>query len=129
MKKEKETFTYLYLKFDIALAKWIIEGTPRELECIEPGPAWSMLVHIDKEHAMTTDVTKPLIVAQIVLDRQVVALLIDGHHRNYKAFKTGVKEVPVHLLTVKETFQIMTTGVTHKYQQMLREAKEIGEVA
>ncbi|MEV1329313.1 hypothetical protein AB0J20_07025 [Micromonospora costi] len=56
---------------------------------------------------MTTDLTKPLIVAQLdVTGHPPSPLLIDGVHRLYHARHKHVARLPAYLLTVKETRQI-----------------------
>ncbi len=54
---------------------------------------------VDEEYAMTTDVTKPLVIAQL---SDKIDKLIDGNHRLYKAHKTGMQTICCCYLSPKE---------------------------
>jgi hypothetical protein len=60
----------------------------------------------DRAYAMTTDVTKPVIVAQLGTQRQPFPLLIDGTHRLYRGWREGREHLPAYLLTLEESLQI-----------------------
>lgn len=62
------------------------------------GPRW---VIVDEDHAMSdaTDLSVPLIAA----DLGDQFLVIDGWHRIYKAYHTGVGSLPSRVLTREET--------------------------
>jgi hypothetical protein len=60
----------------------------------------------DRTYAMTTDVTKPVIVAQLGTRRQPFPLLIDGTHRLYRGWREGHDHLPAYLLTLEESLQI-----------------------
>ncbi|MCG8914895.1 hypothetical protein L6E12_03710 [Actinokineospora sp. PR83] len=72
--------------------------TPGMIRLLGPGP------YFDKDYAMTTDLSDPVIVATLV-DKEGVAspLFIDGTHRLYRAFQEGVEELPAYVLTAEET--------------------------
>ncbi|TDD97198.1 hypothetical protein [Actinomadura rubrisoli] len=115
-------FYFMLLAFDVDRAIEMVEGrepsgwcdvlttaTAYGLVDPEPGPVTSINilapVELNREHAMSTDLSKPLIVAS--LGDKGGSLIIDGYHRLYKAYKTEVKELPFHKLSIEETEQIM----------------------
>jgi hypothetical protein len=56
---------------------------------------------------MTTDLTTPALLGQISVNgSSPAALLIDGIHRLYRAWRDGVPRLPAHLLTVEKTRHI-----------------------
>lgn len=71
------------------------------------GPAYDLdnKPGIDREYAMTTDLSVPLIAATFEGGGIQV---IDGYHRFYRAYKEGVESLPLHVLSEAETRQIMT---------------------
>ena len=64
---------------------------------------------VDPEHAMTTDISKPLLLANHHPDISNRPLLIDGWHRAYHASEKGVGELDAVELTPEETAQVMYT--------------------
>ncbi|WP_327038101.1 hypothetical protein [Micromonospora maris] len=66
---------------------------------------------LNRTHAMTTELTTPLIVAQLdITGHPHAPLLIDGTHRLYRAWRENVPRLPAYLLTVEETRQSRTTS-------------------
>jgi len=66
--------------------------------------------YVDKEKALTdesVDVTVPVILADI---GEYGTPIIDGVHRMYKAYATGVETIPVHKLSAIETYCLMGEG-------------------
>lgn len=62
---------------------------------------------LDRAYAMTTDLTKPLIVAQLIITGHPPSpLLIDGIHRLHRAWREHVPQLPAYLLTAEESRQI-----------------------
>jgi hypothetical protein len=61
---------------------------------------------LDRAYAMTTDLTVPVIVAQLNPGGQPAPLLIDGVHRLYHAWRDGEPRLPAYLLSVAETQQV-----------------------
>ena len=60
-------------------------------------------VSIDKDYALTkADLSRPLIMGLIKSEGQWFNILIDGHHRLYRAKHEGIKKLPAHLLTKAE---------------------------
>lgn len=61
----------------------------------------------DRAYAMTTDLTNPVLLAQVAIEGHPPApLLIDGTHRLYRAWRDGVARLPAHVLTAAEIRQI-----------------------
>lgn len=61
----------------------------------------------DREYAMTTDLTQPLIVATLHLPGSGdSALLIDGTHRLYRAYREHVPELRAYVLNVSESLKV-----------------------
>ena len=55
--------------------------------------------HGNAEYAMTTDITKPLIIVNLT---ENVDKLIDGNHRLQKAFNLGVEKIDAYFLSFEE---------------------------
>ncbi|MFD6568594.1 hypothetical protein [Micromonospora profundi] len=113
--------------FSIDAAQALIAASPRATRPLDV-PAWAAaygLTHLDnpnpwltsligptdtalnRTYAMTTDLTQPLIVAQISVNQAPPGpLLIDGTHRLYRAWREHVPRLPAYVLTVEETRQI-----------------------
>ncbi|MFE8941161.1 hypothetical protein ACFYNX_27265 [Streptomyces sp. NPDC007872] len=58
------------------------------------------------EHALQTDLNKPVIIATLEFDNGPAILLIDGIHRMYRAMTEGRTTLPAHTLTTTETIRI-----------------------
>jgi hypothetical protein len=73
---------------------------------IGPGPDF------DREYAMTTDLTEPVIVAIMRSQEtgEVAPLLIDGTHRLYRAHAEGLDVLPVYVLNAEESLAIREDG-------------------
>jgi hypothetical protein len=75
---------------------------PSTVPLLGPGPEF------DREYAMTTDLSRPLLLATVPrVSGEPYALLIDGTHRIYKAWREGVPELAAHELTEQETAAIV----------------------
>lgn len=64
--------------------------TEEEIFCLYP--------ELNREYAMTTDISKPALVVTFPDDEKVI---IDGWHRLYKAFKSGA-DLPLIFLTPEQ---------------------------
>jgi len=110
--------------FDIDRAQALLAERPREPQPLSVMP-WVRQFGLDlldepervpivgvepdfnREYAMTTDLTQPLIVATLHLPGSGnSALLIDGTHRLYRAFREDVAELPAYVLNVAESLAI-----------------------
>jgi hypothetical protein len=110
--------------FDIDQAQALLADKPRELQPLlvmpwvrqygldllgEPNrvPILGIGPDFDREYAMTTDLTSPLIVATLHLPGSGnSSLLIDGTHRLYRAYREHVTELPAYVLDVNESLAI-----------------------
>jgi hypothetical protein len=73
-------------------------ASPHTIALIGPGPGF------DPAYAMSTDLSRPVIVATFAIEGQPdTPLLIDGTHRLYKAHVSGVVELPCQVLDTAET--------------------------
>jgi hypothetical protein len=62
---------------------------------------------LDRLYAMSTDLTEPVLLGRIRINASPpAALLIDGVHRLYRAWREGVPQLPAYVLTTAETLQI-----------------------
>ncbi|MGN9912723.1 hypothetical protein ACTMTJ_34830 [Phytohabitans sp. LJ34] len=104
----RETFTFASWVWDITTARAIVAGRPHQL--IAVGPLHSYLaiglIRVDPNHAMTTDLSQPLILAP--LPGAGGNLPIDGWHRIYHAVRKRVEYLPAVALTDAEGDQIRT---------------------
>ncbi|WP_327643665.1 hypothetical protein [Micromonospora zamorensis] len=113
--------------FSIDAAQALIAASPRDTWPLDVS-AWAAaygLAHLDnfnpwatsligptstalnRTYAMTTDLSQPLIVAQISVNGAPPGpLLIDGTHRLYRAWREHAPRLPAYVLTVQETRQI-----------------------
>jgi hypothetical protein len=112
--------------FSIDEAQKLIADRPREPHSLDVA-AWANaygLTHIDdpdthtvnfigptreglnREYAMGTDLTQPVIVATLEANGEPTPLLIDGAHRLYRAWREHLATLPAYVLTVAETQQI-----------------------
>jgi hypothetical protein len=113
--------------FDITAAAAILRGEPRETVTLPVAP-WARAYGLDRDpgtdtatipllgpgpgfdsrYAMTTDLTRPVIIATVHGSDpgERLALLIDGTHRLYKGHATGAAQLPAWVLTPAETLAI-----------------------
>lgn len=124
---ETQRFHFGPWVFSIAAAEALLAATPRDQLDLDV-KTWATaygLAHLDDPHrtavtligptpgsvdrayAMTTNLTTPVILAQISINGSPPApLLIDGIHRLYHAWHDGMPRLPAHLLSVEETRRI-----------------------
>jgi hypothetical protein len=58
------------------------------------------LIRIAPEHAMTTDIAKPLTIAPLPSEAQYTgAIVIDGWHRVYRALRENRTHLPMYLIS------------------------------
>jgi len=71
---------------------------------------------VNPDHAKTTDVARPVLLATHSPESKRRRLLIDGWHRAYNASEQGLEKIPAIELTPEETSQVMYTerGFTEK---------------
>ncbi len=111
---DDEIFTFFILRFNVSEALRLLEAKPRPTFRVRVKAIQNQIlgIKLDTEHAMTTDTNKLLILAYVHLPAEGRKLgyweymLIDGHHRLYKAVKQGLKWIDLHLLMPDESEQI-----------------------
>lgn len=117
-----EVFRYINIDYDVTRGEELAASTP--VLNMAPDKRWlTPMVHVDKTHAMTTDLARPVLFAKIVLEGEVYDILIDGHHRVYKALQDGAKTVPAHKLDLKDSLAIIRGPYA---QKMRSQVKKLG---
>jgi len=106
--KDDEYFNIFAIVFNVTKAKRFLPT--HEQDTFTPNEGWSNFVHVDEKHYPTVDLSLPCIFGTIILDDKKAHYLIDGHHRNKKALEEKVKELPCIVLSVAETFSLITYG-------------------
>jgi len=110
---EHEVFSFIFRSWDVNEAWKIIQAKKRKNKImvpIEEIKQYFGYVKVNKAYADKIDLSKiqPLIAVTLKdEDGGKFALVIDGWHRIYKAMKSGVKELPAYLLTLREERQVM----------------------
>lgn len=102
-----ERFSFGDLTFDIDAAKEMCGGVPNDE--VEVSDRWSIKINVDRVAAMRSTSDKPVLIAQIPTKDGLKPLLIDGHHRMYKATQEGVDTLPAYILSPEETLFICDT--------------------
>ena len=65
---------------------------------------------------MTSDLTKPLVVAELSKDH---LLLIDGNHRLYKARALGLENIPCYYLSQKQQQHFIVHFRPSEYEHII----------
>lgn len=112
-----EDFCFGDLTFDIDDAKEMCDGIANA--DIEVNEGWSYKINVDEAAAVNSTSENPVIVAQIPTSHGVFPLLIDGHHRHYRARMDDENTLPAYLLTVEQTLAII-----HTHPDMLASLKK-----
>jgi len=95
------------VRWFITTALYLVARSGRQAEMIDV-MSWTHHLErsiINKEYALSekVDLKRPIIIAAWEDNRgQIILKLIDGMHRLYKAYKTGVAQLPAYVLTVDE---------------------------
>ena len=74
--------------------------------------------HGDPEYAMATDLTKPLILAEL---QEGKYKLLDGNHRLYKARALQVGRLPVYVLTKEEHIRYIENYQEETYRKIMED--------
>lgn len=74
--------------------------------------------HGDEDYAMTTDISKPLIIVAL---SEHINKLIDGNHRLYKASRLQMKELPAIFLTKEEHIRFIENYDEQVYNHVISE--------
>jgi len=118
-----EYFDYLYYTWNIDRARELLKNRRRDkrpttinVDEIFNAISWGgfLGVSINEEYALTqTDLTQPLIFGWIKIKKTRDSdephgwfqILIDGHHRLYRAKQEGLTVLPAYILTKKENHE------------------------
>lgn len=124
--ERRQWFVFGIWRFDVTRAQQIIAERPRTTTRIAVG-SWAHAYGLhqldrtgsvsllgpgpdfDPAHAMTTNLSVPVILATISHQTEPVLLLIDGTHRLYKAHTHHYDTLPAFVLDPAETLTIRTT--------------------
>lgn len=74
--------------------------------------------HGDPEYAMETDLSKPLILAEL---QEGKYKLLDGNHRLYKALALHVDRLPVYCLTREEHIRYIENYEEETYRKIMED--------
>ena len=102
-----ERFSFGDMTFDIDAAKELCGGQANNEIIVDQ--AWSHKINIDKIAAMNSKSTNPVIIAQIPTEKGIFPILIDGHHRLFKAHEEKKKTIPAFVLTPEQTLFLCDT--------------------
>lgn len=109
-KQEPQYEDFRWGRYHFDITKAIEKFGNKKPEMIEPTPAMKPpFTYVDKRHAATTDLSKPIIFATIEINGSLASILIDGNHRLEKALTENVKEIPAIILSKDETDSILNT--------------------
>lgn len=110
--RKGETYYDLPHAYNVSRALEMVNGRQpsRSLDVSSLRNAIDWGREVDPEHAMTTDLSKPLLVAHHDPSLGKRPLLIDGWHRAYHASEKGMQNIDAVELTPEETSQIMYTS-------------------
>ncbi|MGW3392160.1 hypothetical protein [Streptomyces cinereoruber] len=123
-----QLFLYGAWVFNIDQAQILVKEHPRDVG-LTPVADWATAYQLDRlapdydgarwcpvfgpdqsafnaEHALQTDLNKPVIIATMEFDGCPAILLIDGVHRMYRAMTEGRATLPAYTLTTAETTRI-----------------------
>jgi hypothetical protein len=122
--RQQQWFHFGPWVFDIDAALALIAAAPRDTQALDV-TAWATAYGLtrlddpdhttvnligptpdglDRLYAMSTDLTNPVLLGLVrVGDKPPAGLLIDGVHRLYHAWRTGVPRLPAYVLTAEET--------------------------
>lgn len=121
-----EVYNFMFYRFNVWRAAEILENS--EVVQISASLNWNFFHRTDEKYAMTTDISQPVFIAQIFINGEISNLMIDGNHRNFRACKEGVAKIPAKILTVEQSFEIMSCfyGAEKQLMKLRREAKKAG---
>lgn len=74
--------------------------------------------HGDPQYAMETDLSKPLILAEL---QEGKYKLLDGNHRLYKALALHVDRLPVYVLTREEHIRYIENYEEETYRKIMED--------
>jgi SAM-dependent methyltransferase len=102
-----EKFVFGPMTFDIDKAREMSGGKPNSTAAVSAD--WSHKINVDTKAALKSKNPEPVIIAQIPSTNGAQKLLIDGHHRMFKALHEGKTEVPAFVMSPEQTMGLMET--------------------
>jgi hypothetical protein len=119
-------FTFGPWEFDINKAMLLAGNTQKyQVESRRPSPDWvGPNIDIDATHIDRADPSQPVIFATVIQDGDPWPLLIDGHHRVFKALRLHAT-VRTITLDLADTLKILKAP-GHTIEQMKRDGQELG---
>ncbi|RRJ54647.1 hypothetical protein EHV15_34180 [Paenibacillus oralis] len=102
-----EQFYYAGIWWNVSSMLEYIEAKglqPREYAMVQLRTA-NDLVEVDHEYALTTDLSKPGIIIQLTREH---SLMVDGHHRLYRAIVESRSTYPAYYLSLDEQIHFIT---------------------
>ncbi|MEQ1531615.1 MAG: ParB N-terminal domain-containing protein [Methylococcales bacterium] len=108
VKDDDELYPNGFFVFNITEMNRYIESALGDfsLEEIEVNTAYNSFSSINETHVMSTDISKPVILAEISPGQYN---LIDGHHRMEKALRLGVARIPSYRLNAEQHSKFLIT--------------------
>jgi hypothetical protein len=102
------TFTLGNRSWDIRKGMEIVKRDNIQLETHNVSDLSSLLgfVKINKQHAETVDLQKPVLLGVVRMSGQEGVILLDGNHRVYKAKQEGITQLPAYVLELDQTAEI-----------------------
>lgn len=105
--KSRERFRFGPLEFDIDKARDMGGKEPNAM--VQVSPDWSHQINIDTDAALQSESKNPVMIAQVPTTNGVQNLLIDGHHRMFKALHDGKEEIAAHVFSPQESMDLCDT--------------------
>lgn len=115
-----EMFALGALIFDVEGAKRISAGESNDE--VEVSSGWSDGINLDEAAAMAGTKDSPVLMAQVPLEDRLALVLIDGHHRMFRAWAYGEEKLPAYVFTPQQTMELVQT--TPALQEVLEKNLE-----
>lgn len=107
-----EVFQFGPYAWDIDLAiKLLQKRKNKKLEHVNVKDVYTKstmsMISVDEKYALEkTDLNKPLIFGMLKIEGNWFSILIDGHHRLFRANKESIDKLPAYFLTKPENYKI-----------------------
>ena len=124
---EGERFTLGSLSFDIDSARAI--SRKRSNSKVKCSAEWSKHINVSASHALKGKSRNAVFIALLPTDQGLMPLLIDGHHRMFRAMQEGESEVDAFTFTPEEVFTFLDAppDVMAKLETNLNERRNQGK--
>lgn len=103
----EEKFVFGPMTFDIDKAREMSAGKANSSAAVSAD--WSHRINVDEKAALKATNQEPVIIGQLPTTNGAQKLLLDGHHRMFKALSDGKNELPAYTMSPEETMSIMET--------------------